>query len=48
MKLNMINSQPVWKLAVKISALGLSLVGVTYALVWLILNTLRLFIEEIY
>lgn len=48
MKLNVINPQPVWKLAVKISALGLSLVCITYGLVWLILSTLRLFIEGIY
>ncbi|MEQ1797180.1 MAG: hypothetical protein ABL872_04460 [Lacibacter sp.] len=44
MKLSSITTQPVWKLTVKISALGLSLVFITYGLVWLILSTLRLFV----
>jgi len=47
MKLNSISSQPGWKIAVKISALGLSLVFITYGLVWILLSTLQLFVEGI-
>jgi hypothetical protein len=45
MKLSSISTQPAWKIAVKISALGLSLVCITYGFVWLLLSTLRLFVE---
>ncbi|MFT3844382.1 MAG: hypothetical protein QM725_04965 [Lacibacter sp.] len=48
MKLNSISTQPLWKIAVKISALGISLVFATYGLVWVILNMLKLVIEGIF
>ena len=41
MKSFSMHSQPVWKMAAKVSALGASLVVLTYGLVWMILNTLR-------
>jgi hypothetical protein len=45
MKLNSTFPQPVWKIALKISAVGVSLVMATYGLIWLLLNTLQLFVE---
>jgi hypothetical protein len=33
------------KVAVKVSALGVSLVFITYGLVWIILNTLKFLVE---
>jgi hypothetical protein len=40
--------QPSWKFALKVSIVGLSLVVATYSLVWVLLSTLRLFVEGIY
>ncbi len=37
--------QPVWKIAVKISAVGFSLVLVTYGLVWVLLSIMHLVID---
>ena len=48
MKLNSVNPQISWKLIAKVSAVGLSIVLATYSLVWLLLSTLRLFVEGIY
>jgi hypothetical protein len=48
MKLNSVNPQSPWKFVLKVSAVGLSLVVATYSLVWLLLSTLRLFVEGIY
>ena len=39
--------QSYWKTAVKVSALGGSLVVLTYGLVWIILNTLRILAEMV-
>ncbi|HMO32413.1 MAG TPA: hypothetical protein PKE63_06820 [Lacibacter sp.] len=36
-----------WKLAAKVSALGVSLVALTYGIVWMILNTLRFVVEVV-
>ncbi|MFN8266240.1 MAG: hypothetical protein U0T11_09250 [Chitinophagaceae bacterium] len=47
MNLKSIQQQSIWKMAVKVSALGVSLVCITYGFVWLFLNTLRLFIEGV-
>jgi hypothetical protein len=47
MKSFSMHSQPVWKMAAKVSALGASLVVLTYGLVWMILNTLRVVAEVI-
>lgn len=48
MKLKTMNPQSVWKLALKVSAVGVSIVLATYTLVWLLLSILRLFVEGIY
>lgn len=42
------NPQSAWKLALKVSALGVSLVLATYSLVWLLLSILRIFVEGVY
>ncbi|MBX9784938.1 MAG: hypothetical protein K2X48_16730 [Chitinophagaceae bacterium] len=48
MKLNSINPASAWKMVLKVSAVGLSLVFITYALVWLLLSTISLFVEGLY
>lgn len=48
MKLSSIHPQSSLKLVLKVSAVGLSLIAATYSLVWLLLSTLRLFVEGIY
>jgi hypothetical protein len=45
MKLNNSISQPVWKIAMKISAVGFSLVLVTYGLVWVLLSLMHLVVD---
>jgi hypothetical protein len=47
MKINSISAQPAWKLAAKISALGVCLLLITYGLIWLLLTTLSFFVKEI-
>lgn len=47
MKVNTNNSQSLWVLAAKVTAIGLSLVMATYSLVWILLSTLRIVMEGV-
>lgn len=47
MKVNTNNSQSLWVLAAKVTAIGLSLVLATYSLVWILLSTLRIVMEGV-